>query len=107
MTTTLASITPLNQWVGWREEMVGGRLTKVPYDPRSERRAAADNPSTWTTHDEVQKWAEKQKLAGARQGAGTGVMLGPVNDNFGVLCGIDLDRCRDKSTGAIAPWARR
>lgn len=98
--TTLAAVAPLDQWVGWREEMVAGRLTKVPYNPRSGGRAASDNPRTWATHDEAQMWAA------AQGGAGTGIVLGLVNDNIGVLCGIDLDSCRDKITSKTEPWAQ-
>jgi primase-polymerase (primpol)-like protein len=95
---TLASLASLEIWVGWREEMVGGRLTKIPYDPKTGGRAASDNPRTWATHDEAQKWADRQRRQ--QQNAGIGIMLGPV-DGVGVLCGIDLDTCRDKATGAI------
>jgi hypothetical protein len=98
--TTLASVTHFDRWVGWREEMVAKRRTKVPYNPRSGGRAKSDNPATWATHDEAQKWARTQR------DAGIGVMLGPINDTVGALCGIDLDTCRDKATGKIDPWAQ-
>jgi primase-polymerase (primpol)-like protein len=101
LTITLALLANLKIWVGWREEMVDGRLTKIPCDPKTGRRAKSDNPSTWATHDEAQKWAEPQQ----QQNVGTGIMFGPI-DGVGVLCGIDLDACRDKSTGAIASWAQ-
>jgi hypothetical protein len=33
-------------------------------------------------------------------------VLGPTGDGMG-LAGIDLDTCRDASTGLIAPWAKK
>lgn len=41
----------LAAWVTWRFEDRGGtKPTKVPYDPRSAKRAAVNNPFEWTTY---------------------------------------------------------
>jgi hypothetical protein len=60
--------------------------------------AATDDPSTWATHDEAAWWA------GSQHGDGCGLVLGIADDEC--VCGIDLDRCRDKTTGELAPWAQ-
>ena len=81
---TLASLAHQQIWVGWKQEMRDGRLTKVPYDPRTGRRAASDDVETWATRDEAQWWAATEHADGI------GVMFCPVGgDAF--LCGIDLD----------------
>ena len=38
------------RWVCWRLEPdpKGGKPRKVPYDPKSGRRASSTNPETWT-----------------------------------------------------------
>ena len=96
--TTIASLAPLEIWVGWKQETRNGRPTKVPYDPRTGMHAATDDPSTWATHDEAQWWA------GSQHGDGCGLILGVTGDEC--ICGIDLDRCRDKTTGELAAWAQ-
>ena len=96
---TLAALAPLPIWVGWRREVRDGRTTKVPYCPRTDGRAASDNPATWTTHDEAASWVVKKRANGV------GLMFCPVEDVS--LAGIDLDTCRNKNTGDIAPWAQQ
>jgi len=96
---TLASLHASPIWVGWKNETPDGRApTKVPYDPRTGRRAASDDASTWTTHDKAAQWVAMN------QAAGVGLMFHQVDDVF--IGGVDLDSCRDKATGDIAPWAR-
>jgi putative DNA primase/helicase len=96
--TTIASLAPLERWVGWRQEKRNGRLTKVPYDPRTGLPAATDDPGTWATYAEAQWWA------GSQHGDGCGLVLGVAGDK--IICGIDLDCCRDKATGELAAWAQ-
>lgn len=38
------------------------------------------------------------------QGDGVGIFFAPIGDGLN-LCGIDLDSCRDVSTGELTPWA--
>jgi len=95
---TLAALGGRPIWVGWRQETRAGRLTKVPYDPRTGRRAASDDPGTWATRDEADWWTAKERADGI------GLMFCPV-DGGAFLCGIDLDSCRDLDTD-ITPWAQ-
>jgi putative DNA primase/helicase len=85
---TIAFLAHQPIWVGWKQEMRAGRPTKVPYDPRTGRRAEADNPTTWATGREAEWWAATQ------HGDGVGIMLGPIDGDV-ALGGIDLDSCRD------------
>lgn len=56
--------------------------------------ASSTNPATWTSFDEAAKAAGRFD--------GIGFVFGPDRDFFG----IDLDGCRDQSTGKVAEWAR-
>ena len=96
-----------DRWVAWRLESrpnkVGepGRPTKVPYSPGTNRRAKADVPDTWGTH-------EAALAHDARRNRGTmggiGIELGDLGDGT-FLGGLDLDTCRDPEAGSIMPWA--
>lgn len=47
------------QWVVWRQEVKDGRLTKVPYQPRSPKRmASSTTPGHWGTFDLARKVAQ-------------------------------------------------
>lgn len=70
----------LNQWVLWRYEMVDGRQTKVPYSTKGYK-ASIQNPSTWSSFDEV------MKAGPALQASGIGLVL-TANDPYS---GIDID----------------
>ncbi len=90
------------QWVIWRFEqgetvapIAFGGATKIPYNPRSGRRASSTNPDTWTTYEIAVKAAQ------ARNFAGVGYVFSP-DDPY---TGIDLDDCRSDD-GTIAPWAQ-
>lgn len=86
----------LPQWVVWRRETRDGKPTKVPYDARTGRRAATNKPSSWCNFEEAE--------AGARNGFDG---IGFVFTKEAPYCGIDLDECRDPSTGEVAEWARK
>lgn len=74
------------RWVCWRYEIRAGKVTKVPYNARSGRKAASNRSNTWSTFDHA-------SLAFARGGyAGVGIVL---NGN-GELAGLDLDECLDE-----------
>ena len=96
--TTIASLAPLELWVGWKRETRNGRPTKTPYDPRTGLLAATDNPATWATRDEARWWTATNGAAGV------GLVLGVTGDEC--ICGTDLDCCRDKATGALTAWAK-
>lgn len=81
------------RWVCWRLTKVPGRdkPTKVPFTPGG-RKAACDDPSTWSTYAEC--------VAVASQFSGVGYVLG--NGVFGV----DIDECCDAVTGKFTPESR-
>jgi Protein of unknown function (DUF3987) len=85
-------------WVGWREKRVRGRWVKLPYDPKTGRKAESDNPATWGDRSAAEKWVADN------DGDGVGIMLSDIRDVH--LAGIDLDTCRNEETGAIEPWAQ-
>ena len=74
-------------WVDWQEK--DGR--KVPYKPGTNFRVEAkiNDPSTW---DVVANTSPDYY----------GIVLG-----FDLLCGIDIDGCRDPATGVIDDWAMK
>jgi hypothetical protein len=86
----------LQQFVVYRLEERDGKQTKVPYSPRSGRRASTTDPVTWTSLDEAKAYA-----AGNRTVAGLGFVFA---EGDGIV-GVDLDHCRDATTGEIEDWA--
>lgn len=95
----LDGLAELPQWVAWREELRKGNLTKVPYSPASGRKASTTDPATWGTRAEAEARARVI-------GGGIGIVLSELVDGRGsALVGVDLDACRDPSTGTVAPWA--
>src|SRR4029450_3027911 len=83
-------------WVNWKAIPVEGKKPKkLPCRPDG-RAAASNDPSTWTTFDEV--WAAF--LANPEAFAGVGIMLAGAKE---IAC-IDLDHCLD-AEGEIDPWA--
>jgi len=97
--TPLSNFAPMRQWVAWRNEERKGKQTKVPYIGTG-RKAEADDPSGWLTHDDAVKLA-KENENGA--GGGVGIQLGCCGNLW--LAGVDLDTCRDTQSGALEPWA--
>jgi replicative DNA helicase len=93
-----ACLKELPQWVLWRigSRTDGDKPTKLPYDIHGNL-AKADDSSTWTTFERVLA----KYLDGNFEGVGFEFSK---SDPF---CGIDLDGCRDESTGEIAPWAKK
>ena len=85
------------RWVAWREETRRGKRTKVPYSP------ITGHPTDATKPDPTQHVSMEEASAHAEQAdmSGVGIVLG---DGLG---GVDLDGCRDRETGEIAPWARK
>jgi hypothetical protein len=88
----------LPQWVVWRYTWKEdeNEWTKPPYDAHTGENASSTNPSTWATFEGA--------LAAYRAGGwdGVGFVLLP-EDNLGI---IDLDKCRERSTGVAEKWAR-
>jgi hypothetical protein len=86
----LEPLTALPYWLLWRwKRTKKGKWTKVPYQP-SGRLAKSDDPETWSTYDQV--------IAVVDQFDGIGFVL---HDH----AAFDLDKCRDRLTCTVAPWA--
>ena len=100
MSDALTDFVAEPQWVAWRNEDRDGKQTKVPYVAR-DRRAEADDRTTWLTHDKAAALAEIIINGG---GGGIGIELGKCGNVW--LAGIDFDTCRDPATGHIEPWAQ-
>lgn len=83
------------QWVVWKLEQRNGQFTKVPYRAKSGKKASVTNHQHWVT------FAEAFHALGSGRYSGVGFVL-TAEDPF---VGIDLDHCRDATTGVIEPWA--
>lgn len=83
----------LNQWVCWRYETVGGRITKVPYSPDGHHKANVHKPSTWGSFND----AVAQSMGPTMDGIG--FML-TANDPY---TAIDID---DKKDNPASPEQR-
>ncbi|MGI9076841.1 MAG: hypothetical protein ACR2G6_05835 [Gemmatimonadaceae bacterium] len=70
---------------------------KIPIQARAQgRMASSTDPRTWATFAEaVATLQANPKLTG----------IGFAFDDSDDIAGVDLDGCRDPSTGVIAPWA--
>src|SRR5215208_220859 len=83
------------QWLCWRREKRNGRDTKVPYNPRTGKRADPTNPTTWCSYAEAIEACEAGRYSG----------LGFTISSADQYAAIDLDHVRDPETGAVAEWA--
>jgi primase-polymerase (primpol)-like protein len=68
---------------------------KIPYDPKTGRKASPTDPATWG--------ALPQALAFARR---RGWAVGFVLTRKAGIVAVDLDKCRDPATGAITVYAK-
>src|SRR5262249_43814510 len=93
-----AELHRLMRWCLWRREsrIAGEAPTKVPYDAQSRARAKSSDPSTWPPFTLVCHVFDRSTLY-----AGVGFVL----DDDAPYVGVDLDDCRDPSTGRIHPRA--
>ena len=85
----------LPQWVMWKAETRNGKVTKLPYTIE-QTFAKSNDSATWTTFNE----AVRCHALGWSSG------IGFVFSESDPFAGIDLDRCRNAETGAVAPWAK-
>jgi putative DNA primase/helicase len=82
-------------WVNWRWFRGKKKWTKPPYRvDNPDRNASSNDPTTWGTHEAA--------VAQVRAGNADGIGFEIKGLNIG---GVDLDNCRNPSTGEIAPWA--
>jgi hypothetical protein len=85
-------------WVLWKYEERDGKPTKVPYNAATRKRAAADNPATWTSYATAR--AVLTRFSDRYDG------LGFVFDSDTIpLTGVDLDHCVNPN-GSIDAWAQ-
>ncbi len=80
------------QWVVWKA--IGDKLDKVPYSPRTGRKASSTDLLTWGTFEEALQAYENGEYAG----------VGFVFSSADPYTGVDLDDCVD-GNGEIALWA--
>jgi predicted P-loop ATPase len=90
--SALAPLVARPRWVLWRwQRSKAGKMTKVPYQPNGAK-AKSNDATTWSTYATV--------IAAVEKGDGIGYVLGDD------IAAFDIDDCRDRSTGAIDPWAQ-
>jgi putative DNA primase/helicase len=89
-----------SQWVAWRYELRNREWTKVPYNTRTGKRASTNAPETWSTLAEAAEAYDETKEE-PKGYDGVGYVLSK-SDPYGA---VDLDKCRDPETGAMAEWA--
>ena len=89
-----AEMKSCHQWLLWKFEERDGKKTKVPYRVNGHNKASSTNPKTWCTFDAAKKAQE------FRVGDGIGFVF-----TRGSFSGIDVDHCRNKTTGIIDEWA--
>jgi putative DNA primase/helicase len=83
----------MDQWVLWKCERRVGKPTKVPYQPNGKKASTTDE-STWSSFEAV----KIAYMSGSFDGIGFMLANG--------FAGVDLDHCRDPSTGLVDSWAK-
>jgi hypothetical protein len=91
----------LDHWLVWKIEQRPDKdgqpkPTKVPYNACTHRKGKSNDPATWSSFEEARKAFEK--------GGYTGIGFAFTDTKY---TGVDLDGCRDKSTGEVEPWAEQ
>lgn len=89
-------------WVGYRKQLRGDKITKVPIDPATGKGAKANDPTTWNTYQAACAAVDQYQLDGI------GIQLGNVRGlglDDTVLVGIDFDHVIDGS-GQLQPYAQ-
>lgn len=86
------------QWVCWCYAWVKGRQkwTKRPINAHTGGLASSTDPATWATFREAVAYMTQHGMDG----------IGYVFSPDDPYAGIDLDKCRDAASGAIAQWAQ-
>jgi putative DNA primase/helicase len=94
------------QWVCWRLEERDGKMTKIPYNPYSERSllASATDLMTWDTFQAALSYYKKYTHICPDDAPLDGI--GFVFSSADPFVGIDLDNCRDPETGELKGWAK-
>jgi len=81
-------LSDLRQWICWRLEPdpKSDKPRKVPYDPKTGRKASSTNPDTWATLAEAVAAREKYLFTG----------VGFVFTEECGIVGVDIDHCRNE-----------
>lgn len=100
--TAFKELASLPIWVSWKNEhksSIDGKphYTKIPKNPKNGLNAKTNDPSTWTSFAEAYKYA-------ASRSHGVGIVFCGIGEG-NYLAGLDIDSCRNPSTGEIAQWA--
>lgn len=90
-------LTGLPQWICWRLEPdpKGGKPRKVPYDPKSGRKASSTDPKTWATLKDAAIAKDKYLFTG----------IGFVFTEECGIVGVDIDHCHE-ADGMLNDTAR-
>src|SRR5215475_4799115 len=83
-------------FVVWRGVVIGGKIKKIPFNPRSGEKASPTDKATWGSFAEA--------LRAYERGAGI-AGIGFVFAQDDPFTGTDLDGCVE-NTGEIAQWAK-
>jgi len=83
------------QWVVWKLETRGDKLTKIPYIAGGVGKASSTDSETWRTFEEARDALQTGRYNG----------VGFVFSSGDPYAGIDLDGCRDPETGELEAWA--
>src|SRR5262245_50477673 len=86
-----------DRWLCWKwQRGQNGRWTKPPFRAdRPDRHAANNDPAAWSPRHAA--------VAAVLDGKAHGVGFALTGSD---IAAVDLDRCRDPASGAIAPWAQ-
>jgi primase-polymerase (primpol)-like protein len=96
----LAEYSSDQKWVVWRRLTRDGKPTKVPYDPKTGRKADATDPTTWGTLDEAEEAFQRSQ---ERRWPYNGIGFVLADDD--PFTGVDIDHCIGKN-GEIHPAAQ-
>jgi predicted P-loop ATPase len=87
----LQPLTEQPRWVIWRLETVRNKPTKVPYQAlRPQKKASTKDPHTWASYRVARSESDQIGYC--------------LHDSD--VAAFDLDKCRNKDTGEIHPWAQ-
>ena len=91
----------LDQWICWQETERDGKATKVPIKPyhtNGTPNASATEPGNWRDLESSLAFHESDRV----RTDGIGFVFAPGTP----IVGVDLDDCRDSTTGELTSWAR-
>jgi primase-polymerase (primpol)-like protein len=91
----------LEQWICWQEAERDGKATKVPIKPyhtNGTPNASATEAGHWRDLESALAFHESDRV----RTDGIGFVFAPATP----IVGVDLDDCRDPTTGELASWAQ-